>query len=498
MKPPGVEREMLSVCHKKNRIKSEITRLPRILWLLGIGCLLVLFSSCQYLNRSLEQGTQLEVLREMLLRYTERMDTMSARIDRLEEQLLQTRRSADTLQAKVEKNYLMLLTLQSSLTYWEYMNTPPDLSALLQTPETIPDMAAIEAMVREQIASEMERFREEVAGQENVMPQQLFATDPRLQSEINKLEEDYRQLRWMNYRDNPTRVDPFSLDDLSLVLGGKIEYSIQSGDTLSQIAQAFGLGADGVKTLMAENKIEDARTIRSGNVIRIPLPPLQERITVPLAGRNRLAPEDILSFFGESTDSGISRGLSFHVRQSQTVVSCLPGRVIDVGATYIVVYHGNGLKGIYNRLEELVVQKGDWVMSGQALGICRPPEFRLEIMINFEYRDPMLLFLQNMGDFQVTFYTEWDDGNLPFFPYFRRTKEGSFAKEWYSVAADPAILPPGTMVYVPQLRSTPSRGLFVVEDIGSAIQSKKLDVYIRDIREASKLKMTTSVYRFGH
>ncbi|MDD8040158.1 MAG: hypothetical protein PHT42_00650, partial [Thermotogota bacterium] len=203
MKPPGVEREMLSVCHKKNRIKSEITRLPRILWLLGIGCLLVLFSSCQYLNRSLEQGTQLEVLREMLLRYTERMDTMSARIDRLEEQLLQTRRSADTLQAKVEKNYLMLLTLQSSLTYWEYMNTPPDLSALLQTPETIPDMAAIEAMVREQIASEMERFREEVAGQENVMPQQLFATDPRLQSEINKLEEDYRQLRWMNYRDNP-------------------------------------------------------------------------------------------------------------------------------------------------------------------------------------------------------------------------------------------------------------------------------------------------------
>lgn len=170
---------------------------------------------------------------------------------------------------------------------------------------------------------------------------------------------------------------------------------------------------------------------------------------MPLAGRNRLAPEDILRFFGESTDSGISRGLSFRVWQNQTIVSCLPGRVIDVGATYIVIYHGNGLKGIYNRLEELTVNKGDWVMSGQALGVCRPPEFRLEIMINFEYRDPMLLFLQNMGDFQVTFYTEWDDGNLPFFPYFRRTKEGSFAKEWYSVAADPALLPPGTMVYLP-------------------------------------------------
>jgi 3D (Asp-Asp-Asp) domain-containing protein len=34
--------------------------------------------------------------------------------------------------------------------------------------------------------------------------------------------------------------------------------------------------------------------------------------------------------------------------------------------------------------------------------------------------------------------------------------------------------------------------------VGSAIRSKKLDVYIRDIREAAKLKMTTGVYRFGH
>ena len=491
---------------KARAVNTKRVYLVRLSCLVGIGCLLMLFSSCQYINRSLEQGVEIEVLRKMLIRYSEKMDTMSARIDRLEEQLLQTRRSADALQERVDKNYLLLLTAQSSLTYWEYLNTPPDFSALLQISKTIPDMAAIEEMVRERIAAEMARFRMETSSSDrkettiqDTVPQASFQErELLLQSELNQLKEDYRQLRWLNYRDNPKLTDPFSLDDLSLVLGGKIEYTIQSGDTLSHIAQAFGLGAEGVKTLMAENKIQDARTIRSGSIIRIPLPPLQERITVPLAGRNRLAPEDILRFFGESTDSGISRGLSFRVWQNQTIVSCLPGRVIDVGATYIVIYHGNGLKGIYNRLEELTVNKGDWVMSGQALGVCRPPEFRLEIMINFEYRDPMLLFLQNMGDFQVTFYTEWDDGNLPFFPYFRRTKEGSFAKEWYSVAADPALLPPGTMVYLPQLRSTPSRGLFVVEDVGSAIRSKKLDVYIRDIREAAKLKMTTGVYRFGH
>jgi 3D (Asp-Asp-Asp) domain-containing protein len=271
---------------------------------------------------------------------------------------------------------------------------------------------------------------------------------------------------------------------------------IQSGDTLSQIAVAFGLGTDGVTVLMDENRIQDAKLIRSGQTLRIPLPPLQERITVPLGGKNRLTPEDIATFFGESVGAGISRGLVFRILQENTIVSCLPGRVIDVGASYVVVYHGNGLKAVYNQLNKLYVKKGDWVMSGQAIGVSAPPEFRLEVMIDFEYRDPMLLFLQNMGNFQLTFYTEWDDGNLPFFPYFRRTKEGGFAREWYTVAADPALISPGTMVYVPHLRSTPSRGLFVVEDTGSAIKNRKLDIYIRDIQEASKMKVTTEVYCF--
>lgn len=134
---------------KARAVNTKRVYLVRLSCLVGIGCLLMLFSSCQYINRSLEQGVEIEVLREMLIRYSEKMDTMSARIDRLEEQLLQTRRSADALQERVDKNYLLLLTAQSSLTYWEYLNTPPDFSALLQISKTIPDMAAIEEMVRE-------------------------------------------------------------------------------------------------------------------------------------------------------------------------------------------------------------------------------------------------------------------------------------------------------------------------------------------------------------
>lgn len=481
---------------KSNEDVALSTKMKFLVFILFF--LLVLFlNSCQYLTDAAQEKSQIQLLSDLLLTYSKRLDSMTDQIAFLEKELTQTQKSSENLQKIIDKNYLLLLTLSSSITYMDYLQNSPNLSSA----SNVPDMETIEKMIREQIALQWQRFEDATPAISTVSEDQMLVPKTLLtvlELEINKLKMDYRQLRWQSYNEGRLPTDPFSLDDLSLVLGGKIQYTIQSGDTLSQIAQAFGLGVDGVKTLVDENKISDPKMIKSGEALSIPLPPLQERIMVPLAGKNRLIPEDIKTFFGESVDSGISRGLTFNIVNDQTIVSCMPGRVIDQGAAFVVVYHGNGLKAIYNDLSQTYVKKGDWVMSGQALGVSMGKEFRLEILINIEYRDPMLLFLQNMGSFQVTFYTEWDDGNLPFFPYFRRTKEGSFAREWYTVAADPKLIPPGTMVYVPEFRSSPSRGLFVVEDIGSAIQSKKLDVYIRDIREASKMKLPAVVYRFGH
>ena len=144
----------------------------------------------------------------------------------------------------------------------------------------------------------------------------------------------------------------------------------------------------------------------------------------------------------------------------------------------------------------MISDKGDWVTGGQIIGTSHSNSFTLEFILNAEYRDPMKLFLKQMGQFRITFYTEWEDGNLPYFPYFRRVKDGSFAKEWYSVAADPALFEKGTMIYIPELKGTPSKGLFVVEDEGSAIKGNAIDVYIRDLTLASLLQTQSVVYRF--
>lgn len=51
---------------KARAVNTKRVYLVRLSCLVGIGCLLMLFSSCQYINRSLEQGVEIEVLREML------------------------------------------------------------------------------------------------------------------------------------------------------------------------------------------------------------------------------------------------------------------------------------------------------------------------------------------------------------------------------------------------------------------------------------------------
>ncbi len=48
---------------------------------------------------------------------------------------------------------------------------------------------------------------------------------------------------------------------------------------------------------------------------------------------------------------------------------------------------------------------------------------------------------------------------------------------WRSVAVDPATIPMGSRVYVPQYRSKPGGGCFRAADTGSAINGKHLDVY---------------------
>jgi len=455
--------------------------MSRYLFLLLLLCLVFLLTSC-FNEREEAAGLPFnyQLLEDDLISLQQRMENFFWEFRDLKRSVENNTLALAEMETALEKNRRFTETLYASLTYASVLNTEINLNKL----QNIPSLEEIEALIR----TEMKKSRNIESPIETDDSERESVSQ--LQRELSLLRENYRTLKWEMYKNRETG----NAGSLPEILSGEFTYVIQSGDTLSQIASSFGLGDTGVEKIMADNRISDPRMIRRGDEIRIQLSPLQDRIRLPIAGRESIIPEDIRAFFGQKTSNGFSRGIVFDTEPGTRIVSCLPGKVIDAGDDYCVIYHGSGLKLIYLKLDNPEVTKGDWVRGGESIGRTSSNEFILETMIHNEYRDPLNLFLKRMGKFEITFYTEWDDGNLPYFPYFRRVKEGDFAREWYSVAADPDYFDKGTLIYIPELKNTPSDGVFVVQDEGSAIKGKKIDVYIRDLTLASKMKTSASVY----
>lgn len=67
----------------------------------------------------------------------------------------------------------------------------------------------------------------------------------------------------------------------------------------------------------------------------------------------------------------------------------------------------------------------------------------------------------------------------PDHPEYGITASGTRVKEWHTIAAGPE-LPFGTQVFIPYFQDKPNKGIFVVEDRGSAITNGCIDIYMPD------------------
>jgi uncharacterized protein YabE (DUF348 family)/3D (Asp-Asp-Asp) domain-containing protein len=81
----------------------------------------------------------------------------------------------------------------------------------------------------------------------------------------------------------------------------------------------------------------------------------------------------------------------------------------------------------------------------------------------------------------ATAYTEGEEG------VNNTTASGTTTYAYHTIAADSSI-PFGTRVYIPYFKEGPNNGIFVVEDRGSDITGKRIDIYFDTIEE---------VYNFG-
>ncbi len=291
----------------------------------------------------------------------------------------------------------------------------------------------------------------------------------------------------------------------TLDLNSNFEYEVNSGDSLWSIAERFNTTVDKIKEVNPQ--------LTSTNIFR------GDKVTIPISLNSLLSSNTIKSHLGisdnfnslinsiESTfgsyDKGYANpGIDISVDDNTIIKSLLPGMVIlseylndDYGET-IIIETSSDLRIVYSKLKTRFVKDGDYIDSGDQIGITKEGNSNLhfEIWKGETPINPADVLFENLGYYDATMYTEWDDGKNPTSPSFKMGSSGNYVKNFRTIAADPDYLPRGSIIYVPFFANSPNNGFFVVEDTGSAVIGRRIDIYTHDFDIAKNFKEELVVY----
>jgi len=391
------------------------------------------------------------------------LERRSTRIEDLEKRMVDAEKLLSTLSLRVLTSWGGTTLQETSPISAELERKTANLEEKIKSLE-----GRLEKVEREQSALRSSVNVQQATSTQTPVPTTLNVPDPQLYVEqLRKYLEEFRRL-----------VRSYETSRILGVEEGYVFIRIERGDTLASISEAFGLGPNGVDQIAKLNGITDPRRLVTGQIIKVPVSNLSP--VFPIGGKPD--PNLVVSSFGFKSDGTFSSGVNLRGSGKKILVA-LPGRVKRVDKNTVVVYHGNSVETVYKNLTIVAVKEGQWLKAGDTIGYGGE-NVGFELYVEGEPKDPMLLFFSNMGLFEITFYTEWEDGKLPEHPSFRLTKSGKIPEEWKTAAADTTIFPLGSIIYIPELKESPYGGVFVVEDIGGVIKGRKIDVYLGSIREA--------------
>jgi len=389
-----------------------------------------------------------------LSQYDSKVAQLTTNFSQLDSKLSQTMGSVSNLQKDNDANKSKINTLSTSLA--DVLNRVGSLEKsnnnLLNRINTIDSQVKQIDVIRKDLDILSSQLRE-VQGS---IPTTIS------QSDVDFLKQLQQQI--IELKNAIQSVDPVTLLRLDQ---GYIYYVVKSGDTLSTIANVYKTALSKITEI---NGIKDPSKISIGQMIKIPVDDPKTFSRVPV----KIDPADIVTYHGQEKNGGKGIGMDIYAR-GKDIYPILPGKVISVENNRITVDHGNMIMAVYDGINT-TLKSGNFVSVDKPLGQCLDI-FHFELYIEGEPRDPIRLFTEYKGIFNVTFYTEWDDGKVPEHPTFRIARNGRVPEQFKTIAVDPTVIPVGSLVYIPTLYNT----IFIAEDTGSAIKGNRIDVYVSDV-----------------
>jgi murein DD-endopeptidase MepM/ murein hydrolase activator NlpD len=193
-------------------------------------------------------------------------------------------------------------------------------------------------------------------------------------------------------------------------------YTVQSGDTLIDIASRLGVT---VRDLVRENDLSDADLIQPGQVLRVP-PEGRRLLVSSRGGRVETAATagptpgqfawplngPITTYFGEPGPlwrRGFHPGLDIAGPIGAQIVAASDGVVIEAESSgynsgygsYVKIDHGGGVHTLYGHLSRVLVDVGQQVAAGDAIGavgmtgFTTGPHLHLEVRVDGQIQDPL-------------------------------------------------------------------------------------------------------------
>jgi murein DD-endopeptidase MepM/ murein hydrolase activator NlpD len=191
-------------------------------------------------------------------------------------------------------------------------------------------------------------------------------------------------LSWANDLSPSSVLAPGHILNILPVSG--VLYSVQSGDTLSQIAVAHKTEADKILTF---NNLEKADSLLVGDLLIIPdgEKPAEAPALTPVAS----------SYFILPTSGYISQGLHPYnaidvANNCGTPIYAAAGGVIQragwisIGGNRVRILHSNGVVTYYGHLSKILVTPGQTVVQGQEIGLMGETGHATGCHLHFDVR----------------------------------------------------------------------------------------------------------------